>query len=80
VQAILFDAKVVPDLVEEGLSGLFDHLLLRASESFVSALVDVDSIRRHEIVAFVTMREGNSNVKTEEIAMITDFGAIKFGG
>jgi hypothetical protein len=80
VEAVVVDAEVVGELVEDGAADLGDELLVGVTEGFEGAAEEEDAIGEGEVVAGGADGEGGALVEAEEHAAGADAGRAEFGG
>jgi hypothetical protein len=78
VEAVVVDAEVVGELVEDGAADLGDELCVGAADRFEGAAEEEDAVGEGEVVAGGADGEGGALVEAEEHAAGADAGRAQF--
>jgi hypothetical protein len=78
VKAVVVDAEVVGELVEDGAADLGDELFVGAADRFEGAAEEEDAVGEGEVVAGGADGEGGALVEAEEHAAGADTGRAQF--
>ncbi len=68
IEAVVVDAEVVAQLVNDGLADLFADLVVAPADGLDGLLVDRDLVGEDEVVVLAALREGDAVVEAEERA------------
>lgn len=66
MEAVVVDAEVVAELVDDSLADLLANFIVIAADSLDRLLVDADLVGQDEIVVLAAMGDGNAMVEPEE--------------
>ena len=81
MEALVVDAEVVADLVEDGHAHLLaDLIIVVMADGFDVALIDADAVGEDEVVVLTPGGEGNAVVETEKEVAWGEIRSIKVFG